>query len=57
MSMDGVFRAEIPAVAMRSELLLLRFAISDPVRPCENGVSSDIRELGMGVTELTLRDR
>ncbi len=57
MSKDGVFTAEIPAVAMRSELLLLRFAISDPVRPCENGVSSDIRELGMGVTELTLRDR
>ena len=52
----GIFVARIPASIMQTNMLDIRFEISHPSSPKENGLNEDFRKLGIAVTKLCISE-
>ena len=49
------FRLKIPAEQLRSGTCAITFEISSPISPAQLGLSSDQRNLGMGVARMVFK--
>ena len=56
-SWEAEYVAAIPAPSSRSQSLFLEFRVEHPIRPQEQGMSSDTRELGFGLSAFRFEER
>ena len=50
------YQAKIPATVMLTDNIELKFKISNPLSPASEGLSSDRRELGIGLYDMVIND-